>query len=371
MRRLPPIPSPPADSAYLLHLVDLARPFGITRVGVAPADVMEATRRELHRRKAAGLHDGMQFTYRNPDRSTDPGRVVRGARSIFVGALPYLGDEPPRPGGVAARVARYAWTDRYAPLRAGLRAVADQLHADGYRAVVLADDNSIVDREVAYRAGLGWYGKNANLLIGGGGSWFVLGCVVTDADLPVSAGPVADGCGSCRRCIDACPTGAIVADGVIDASRCLAWVLQKPGIIPTDLRQAVGDRLYGCDDCQTSCPPSMRLGPRQANLTAADDAWVDAVDLLDATDEEILARWGRWYLADRDPVWLRRNALVIVGNSGTPVAPVVVETIRRYLAHARPELRAHAVWAARCLGLHSMIPTTDPHPDVQAELVPL
>src|SRR5687767_2758322 len=160
----------------------------------------------------------MEFTYRNPERSTDPSAAVRGARSVVVGARPYLVPEPPPGDALHARVARYAWTDHYAPLREGLRAIAHRLRADGWRAVVFADDNSIVDREVAHQAGLGWFGKNANLLVEGAGSWFVLGCVITDAPLPAAAEVAADGCGSCRRCVDACPTGAIVAPGVVDAS---------------------------------------------------------------------------------------------------------------------------------------------------------
>src|SRR6185295_8008395 len=103
-----------------------------------------------------------------------------------------------------------------------------------------ADDNSLVDREAAYLAGLGWYGKNANLLLPGQGSWFVLGSVVTDAPLPVAAAPATDGCGGCRRCLDGCPTGAIVAPGVVDARRCLAWLEQRPGPFPVEFRAALG-----------------------------------------------------------------------------------------------------------------------------------
>ena len=208
----------------------------------------------------------------------------------------------------------------------GLRSIAGRLRAAGERALAFADDNAIVDREVAYLGGLGWFGKNANLLVAGAGSWFVLGSVVTTAsfDAELAEAPVADGCGSCRRCIDMCPTGAIVAPGVIDGRRCLAWVLQRPGSIPVELRTAVGDRIYGCDDCQEACPPTVRLGRRHVRplgeFASAShrgvQAWVDVLDLLDADDDTLLHRHGRWYIAGRDPRWLRRNALVVLGNVG-------------------------------------------------------
>jgi epoxyqueuosine reductase len=324
-------------------------------------------------RRAAGLHDGMQFTYRNPERSTDPTRAVAGARSVVVGARPYLLDDPPPRAGVAGRVARYAWTDHYEALRDGLRAVARRLHADGWKAVAFADDNALVDREVAYRAGIGWFGKSSNLLVRGAGSWFVLGSVVTDAPLAPAEAPVADGCGSCRRCIDDCPTNAIVAPGVVDASRCLAWLLQKPGVFPREHRSALGTRIYGCDDCQEACPPTIRLGERFRS--AADpsslDATVDVLALLDADDREILDRWGRWYIAGRDPRWVRRNALLVLGNGGRVdgvVAERVVATIARYLSDRDPILRGHAVWAARRLGLDRMLPAGDADPAVADEL---
>ncbi len=177
----------------------------------------------------------MGFTYRDPDRSTDPTRAVAGARSVIVAARPYLTDaDPVRPtpaAGPYARVGRYAWVDHYAPLRSALRDVCRRIRRADHRAVAFADDNSIVDRAVAHRAGLGWYGKNANLLLPGAGSWYVLGSIVTTATYEPATEPVADGCGTCRRCIDDCPTGAIVAPGVIDARRCLSWILQKPGTI--------------------------------------------------------------------------------------------------------------------------------------------
>jgi epoxyqueuosine reductase len=294
-------------------------------------------------------------------------------------------------------VARYAWADHYDRLREGLRAVALRLRADRWRAVAFADDNSIVDREVAYQAGLGWFGKSSNLLLEGGGSWFVLGSVVTDALLVPAAAPVSDGCGPCRRCVDACPTGAIVAPGVVDASRCLAWLLQKPGVFPREHRVALGDRIYGCDDCQEACPPTVRLGqrwrpdsaitgpddtrqtdapvdaPRDGSAGAPVEATVDVLELLDCDDATILDRWGRWYIANREPRWVRRNALIVLGNAGAGAGAArvddrVVAVLRRYLDDADPMLRVHAVWAAARLGLRHLLPASDADPAVAAEL---
>ena len=334
----------------------LAGKHGIEHLGVAPAEVLTRARTAIAQRQAAGYDADMGFTYRNPARSTDPRRAVAGARSVLVAARSYLAaDEPPRPAGVTARVARYAWADHYGELRVGLGAIAAQLKAAGERAVAFADDNSVVDREVAYLGGLGWFGKNANLLVPGAGSWFVLGSVITTAAYPV-AEPVKDGCGSCTRCIDQCPTGAIVAPGVIDANRCLAWVLQRPGSIPVQLRGAIGDRMYGCDDCQEACPPTVRLGSRhQVVLKNAAEAWVDVLDLLDAGDEELLDRHGRWYIAGRDPRWLRRNALVVVGNTGDGGDRRTQATLARYRDGADPLLAEHAVWAGDQIGRHQQV----------------
>lgn len=347
MRRPEPLPT-------IEEIREQLRESGIDHVGVASADVLGQARAALHERRDAGLHGDMGFTYRNPDRSTDPSRAVEGARSVIVAARAYLTDaDPPRPPATAgphARVGRYAWVDHYAPLRQALRDVCRQIRRAGARAVAFADDNSIVDRAVAHRAGLGWYGKNANLLVPGAGSWFVLGCIVTTAVYEPAERVVTDGCGSCARCIDACPTEAIIAPGVIDARRCLSWVLQKPGSVPVEFRAPIGDRIYGCDDCQDKCPVSVRLGPR--NTVALDEgvgAWVDAVGLLESDDDDILARYGHWYVADRDLRWVRRNALIVLGNVGECGDARVQQVLERYRAHIDPILREHATWASERL----------------------
>jgi epoxyqueuosine reductase len=315
---------------------------GLTAVGVASAVPFVGTRDELERRKAAGLHGGMQFTYRNPSRSTDPGQALPGARCLVVGARRYPGPaQIAAEGGPAARVAAYAGDDHYGALRAGLEAIARVLTDAGCAARVLVDDNALVDREAAHRAGLGWYGKSSNLLLPGQGSWFVLGSVLTDADLPVNDEPVADGCGSCSRCIDGCPTGAIVAPGVVDARRCLAWLVQATGTFPVEHRVALGDRIYGCDTCQEVCPPN-----RRAPKATEGGGEIPVLELLASSDEELLARHGRWYIPRRDPAFVRRNALVVLGNVGDADDPRVAAALARYRSSPNPTLREHAEWAS-------------------------
>ena len=360
----PPVDT--TDPAYLESLLQFARDVGLDRVGVTDASPLSRARIAIDDRNSRGLSDTMGFTYRNPSRSTDPNTAVEGARSIIVAARSYHSEQPEHPGGMVARVARYAQDDHYTPLRQALQKVALRLRADGYRAVVFADENNLVDREVAYRAGLGWFGKNANILLPGAGSFFSLGSIVTTAVLTPATQPAPDGCGTCRACYDECPTQAIVADGVIDARRCLAWLVQKPGIFPREFRVALGDRLYGCDDCQTSCPPTVRLHARHHERIApiaGQGAFVDVIELLNESNESLLEKYGSWYLAERDPRWLRRNGLIILGN----IAPVnssvrensgmnpVEQVLRRYLGDIDPMLRLHALWAAVRLGRRDLV----------------
>lgn len=349
------------------RLIAAGRAGGLSAVGVAPALRFDRARSLLEARKAAGLHGGMQFTYKNPARSTDPSGVLRTARAIVAGAFDYGAGDPPAPPGPHLRIARYARNDPYRGLGRGLEAIGAVLRDAGWAARVMADDNSVVDREAAWLAGIGWYGANANLLLPGVGSWFVLGAVVTDAPLDVSGAPMADGCGPCRRCLDHCPTGAIVAPGVVDAGRCLAWLLQAPGVFPHEHRAALGDRLYGCDDCQEACPPNRR---RRLPASATDDTWASLVWVLRATDAELLERFGRWYIPGRDLDTVRRNALVALGNIGDGADPEVASSLARALAHPNPLLRAHAVWAARRLGRDDLAAACrdDVHPMVRAEL---
>lgn len=343
---------------------------GLDRVGIAPASKMTRAQLALTARNQTGMSDTMQFTFRNPERSTDPSSNVKNARALVVGALSYASQTPPAQEPLSARVARYAWRDYYEQLRDGLGAVAKCLRDEGWRALVFADDNSLVDRESAYLAGLGWFGKNANVMIPGAGSFFVLGSVVTDAPLVTTDRPVADGCGACRRCLDACPTGAIVESGVVDARKCLSWLLQKPGVFDFRYREALGDRIYGCDDCQEACPPTTRFGLRR-ELSNDSQPWISIIFLLTSDDDTLLRSVDPWYIADRNPDWVRRNALIVLGNIGDPLSTEVRRLLATYLEHPDPLIRAHAVWAAARLNLKHMIPFHDTAPLVIDELARL
>ncbi len=334
-------------------------------MGIASAEVFEPTRDDLHRRRSQGLDGGMQFTFRNPERSTDPGRLLPGARALVVGAWGYRRREDPagdvRPGpdeGPVGAVARYARRDHYASLRGALEPMAAHLRTLGWRARVVCDDNALVDRAAAHRAGLGWYGKNSLILLPGLGSWFVLGSVVTDAPL-VGPGPApepappAEGCGPCRRCMTACPTRALVEPGVLDARRCLAWLVQAPGDFPEEYRRSLGGRIYGCDECQQVCPIN-RVADRRRPPPAPEADTVASVDLLGllaASDEELIVDHGRWYIPAREPRYLRRNALVALGNVGDGSDPATRRSLRRAMADDDPLIAEHARWAAHQLGL--------------------
>jgi epoxyqueuosine reductase len=351
------------DGDLTEQVLALGRSRGLDAVGVAAATVFVETRQALFDRRAAGLHGGMQFTYRNPERSTDPGRLVDGARSIVVGARSYLSAGREASVDPAGRVARYSWRDHYAELRAALEPMATRLRGEGWKAVVVADDNALVDREAAYRAGIGWYGKSSNLLLPGRGSWFVLGSVVTNAPLTPASAPQPDGCGPCHSCIDACPTQAIVAPGVVDARRCLAWLVQAPGSFPLEWREALGDRIYGCDDCQEVCPPNRVVDRHQtaSRPDSGDEPWVDLVALLDASDDEVVERFGRWYIAGREARYLRRNALVALGNTADGQDHNVERVLGAALSSGDVIVREHAEWAARRLGRSDLVvPASSP-----------
>jgi len=318
---------------------------------------------------ASGRSAGLPFTFRDPAIAADVQVSFDWARCLVVAAMPYLptagSPGPSQPG--TARIARFAVSDHYRPLRSALAEVAGLLIDSGHRAEVLVDDSRLVDRAAAVRAGVGWSGSSTLVLVPGAGPWVLLGSVVTDADLaPTPA--MRRTCGTCVACMPACPTGAIVAPGVLDARRCLSAVLQSPGWIPAELRGAIGDRLYGCDDCLEACPPGERL----LEGATSGDGRVDLHRLIGADDASLRAAFPHFYVPRNEGRWLRRNSLVVLGNTGGTAA---VGVLAGYAAHADPMLRGHAAWAlgrigdARARAVLRRVAATDPDPAVAAEAV--
>lgn len=301
-------------------------------------DPFDTVRHEMEGRLASGMSARLAFTYKNPDTATDIRRSFPWAKRLVVGIRTYLpeaGAAPRRPRH--GRVARFAVADPYRPLREGLEAVARRLRDDGFRAEVVVDDDRLVDRAAAVRAGVAWWGKSTMALTPGLGPWFVIGSVVTDAEPEVS-GEMSRGCGTCEACLPACPTGALVAPGVLDARRCLAALAQSPGVIPRRWRPAMDDRLYGCDDCLVACPPGIRLSDRSdAEKGSVELEWV-----LTAADRVLVDRFAHFYLPGRSPRVLRRNALVAMGNDADPG---LFDLVALHVGHRDWLLRAHAVWA--------------------------
>jgi epoxyqueuosine reductase len=180
------------------------------------------------------------------------------------------------------------------------------------------------------------------------GSWVVLGTLITEAELEPTP-PLDLDCGSCTLCIEACPTGALDEPGVLDANRCLSYWTQSGGSIPHRYRAELGDQVYGCDICQDVCPWNRGVEKRRAGSLPAAEAepHVSLVDLLEASDEELAERYDRLFVPRNDPRYLRRNALVAIGNAGTEAEAPLVE---RYASGDDPMLREHAEWALERLG---------------------
>ena len=346
---------------------------GIDSIGVAKAEIFASTLKDLQNRKSKNLHAGMSFTYRNPKRSTNPKKTMPEGQSLIVGARSYWQPKSRvmKPSEPTGRVALYAQQDHYQMLRMGLEAMANELIDAGFKARVLVDDNALVDREAAYRAGIGWYGKNANLLIPKRGSWFVLGSILTNAIYEPNE-PVDDDCGTCTKCITSCPTQAIISPGVLDANRCLAWLVQSEGDFPIEFRSALGDRIYGCDDCQEICPTN-RFEERlhKTREKSSNGNSVAIYEILESDDAHLLSKFGQWYIPKRDPRYLRRNALIVLGNSERPPTARTIKVIKKWLGDSDEMLRGHTVWAAKKLGLDKFLIEleNDPSPSVQRELL--
>jgi epoxyqueuosine reductase len=330
------------------ELERLAEELGIDAIGASPAEPYADTERHIAERKARGLFADLKFTMARPEVSCHPESLLEGARTVVSAALCYYAEATePVPG--EGRLPRYTWTDAYAELRERLDKLGRRLGGE-YR--VLVDANQHVDREAAARSGVGFYGKNTLLITRRHGSWVVLGTLVTTAELEPTP-PLGLDCGSCRLCIDACPTHALDEPGVLDTNRCLSYWTQSRHSIPQDVRIALEDRVYGCDICQDVCPWNRGVEKRRAGDPAPENAEpnVSLVEWLEAEDADLRVRYERLFVPRNDPRYLRRNALIALGNSGTTEHR---ELLSAYADSEDELLREQAEWAlARLDGRHN------------------
>ncbi len=329
-----------------------ARELGFQDVGIAMPDVGEAAER-LREWLAAGWHGEMGFMARHFELRADPQALVPGTVRVLSVRLDYL-PEPHRALHEAlgdprrAYVARYALgRDYHKLIRKRLQHLARRIEAAlgrPFRHRVFCDSAPVLEKPLAQAAGLGWQGKHTNL-ISRTGSWFFLGEIYLDLPLPVDT-PARDHCGRCRACLDVCPTGAIVAPYRLDARRCISYLtIEHHGPIPEALRPAMGNRVFGCDDCQLVCPWN-----RFARTTGETDFLprngLDRADLLTlfAWEEEQFLRRTEGSAIRRlgHERWLR-NLAVALGNA--PPDEAVIRALERRLSHPSALVREHVAWA--------------------------
>jgi epoxyqueuosine reductase len=346
---------PVTDEQSTALVADIRRwglELGFQQIGVADVD-LAAYERRLDRWLEDGHHGEMDWMAAHGRKRSRPELLHPGTRSVIAARMDYL---PPDATPVEtlleqperACISRYAvGRDYHKVMRSRLKKLAQRIEKAlgpiGYR--VFTDSAPVLEKPLAEKAGLGWIGKHTNLLNRHAGSWFFLGEIYTDLALPADEA-VTDHCGSCRRCIDICPTQAIIAPYQLDARRCISYLtIELKGSIPVEFRQAMGNRIYGCDDCQIVCPWN-----RYAQFSGEGDFQprkdLDAGDLVDlfAWDEAtFLARTeGTAIRRIGHERWLR-NIAVALGNA--PTSPAVLTALQARINHPSALVREHVAWA--------------------------
>jgi epoxyqueuosine reductase len=283
---------------------------------------------------------------REARRRLDTAAILEGAKSVVCVAERYAGPGDAPAQGTSSLIARYArGSDYHNHLRRRLRRLAAFIRtlAEGTRARPMSDDAPLLERAWAQRAGLGFVGKNGLLIAPGAGSYVLLGEVVTTLELTADV-PIAERCGSCSLCLDACPTGAFDEPFVLDPRRCISYLtIELRGPMPEELRPAVGENLFGCDDCQSVCPYNRTAGeakPRYLPLARWSETTLEELAFLDEPSYEKLVTGSPVKRATREG--LARNAITVLANRREPRYKSVLERAAR--EHPDPAVRAHAAW---------------------------
>jgi epoxyqueuosine reductase len=346
----------PVYSANIDKLADRIRSWGeklgFQQIGFAGID-LPGDEARLEAWLEQGRHGEMGWMRRHGRKRTRPAELVHGTVSVISARMDYLPPDSADPEAVMADgslafISRYALgRDYHKVLRQRLQRLADRISREigdfGYR--VFVDSAPVLEKALARDAGIGWIGKHTNLINRNAGSWFFLGEIYTDVPLPADT-PAMEHCGSCRACIDICPTQAITGPWDLDARRCISYLtIELPGSIPEEFRAPMGNRIYGCDDCQIVCPWN-----KFATLTAEPE--FRARHGLDAPDLVALFAWSEQEFLDNTAGsairrighvrWLR-NLAIGLGNAST--TPAVIGALESRLSHGSAIVREHVEWA--------------------------
>jgi len=329
-----------------------ARKLGFDAFGVTSPGARPDLKVKLDAALARGWQDGMAWMAEEPERRSTPAELWSGVRSVIMLGMNYGPDSDPmetlalRDRGTISVYARSR--DYHEIIKGKLKELAGLITRTGCDAKVFVDTAPVMEKPLAEAAGLGWQGKNTILVSRDFGSWLFLGAIFTSAELTSDA-PREESCGTCRRCLDICPTNAFPAPFQLDARRCLSYLsIEHEGPIPLEFRRAMGNRVYGCDDCLAVCPWNKFASvSREAKLQARDDLRAPALADLAALDEP-----GFRSLFSASPIKrighqrFLRNVLIAIGNSDDAA---LARHARRYLADPDPTVRGAAVWATRRL----------------------
>src|SRR5437016_8702701 len=337
-------------------LKDRARALGFCAVGVTGTEPFHEAESAAWTRTAEGLLHGLSWwSFSRAHASADLCRAIQEARSVIALAYPHPSPSPAeggQGGGPRGRIAAYALGhDYHEVLLERMQPLIAMLHDRGYAAKTYVDHGWMLDRAAAARAGLGWLGKNTNLLVPGAGSYVLLAEIVTSAALQPDQ-PLKKSCGSCDACLRICPTGALVRPGVLDNRRCISfWTIEHRGVIPREIRPLIGDWIFGCDLCQEVCPVNTRPAtPDPAALTAFGpmiEPRPQLEELLMIDEQTFRVRFRQSAVWRTRRSGLLRNVCIALGNIADRDS---VAALSIALNDGEPLVRGHAAWALGRLG---------------------
>ena len=331
----------------LANLKSFAESLGFDGFGVTSPQLGIAEKRFVHWLDA-GYDGEMSYIKRGEDKRKNPDLILQGVRSILCFRTNYFTIEKDMSyleQRDNADISIYALNkDYHDTITTRLRQMEKKIRRviEGCQTKIYIDTGPILEKPLAQQAGLGWIGKHTNLLTQGAGSWYFLSEILTDADLPLSQ-PAEDNCGTCRNCIDICPTNAIIAPYVLDSRRCISYLtIELKGVIHVEYRKAIGNRVYGCDDCQIVCPwNSYAVKTDDPDFKQKQDM-IKLIDLIQMNQKMFSKRFKGSPIKRIKRRGLLRNVAIALGNSGNQQAiPVLIKVLN----DEEPLIRAHVVWA--------------------------